>query len=96
VPTSRVSTFGLCNARRGASPPRDPLTDILARHRATVKCQFDAFADCVAEAEMQDTENYPLYAWTRATIEDPAKKAKSIKSFTIHVDGDEVYAKGES
>ena len=58
-----------------------------------MKRQFHAFADYVAKAQMHGTENYPLYEWTKATIEDPAKKAKYIKSFTLYVDGDEVYAK---
>jgi hypothetical protein len=70
-----------------------PLGDILNRHHATLKCQFDAFADYVAEAEKRGTENYPLYEWTKATIEDPAKKEKYLKSFTLYVDGNEVYAK---
>lgn len=77
--------------------PRDPvlrpLVELLARHRATLKCQFTAFADYVAEAERSGTDKYPLYAWTKATIEDPAKKAKYLKSFTLYVDGQEVYAK---
>jgi hypothetical protein len=38
-------------------------------------------------------ENYPLYEWTKATIENPAKKEKYLKSFTLYVDGREVYAK---
>ena len=70
-----------------------PLADVLNKHHATMKCQFDAFADYVAEAERQGTEKYPLHAWTKATIEDPAKKAKYLKSFTLYVDGQEVYAK---
>ncbi len=70
-----------------------PLADILRRHDATLKCQFDAFAGYVAEAEKQGTDEYPLYEWTKATIEDPAKKAKYLKSFTLYIDGDEVYAK---
>jgi len=70
-----------------------PLRDILARHRATMTCQFDAFAGYVAAAEKEGTEHYPFYAWTKATIEDPAKKAKYLKSFTLYVEGDEVYAK---
>jgi hypothetical protein len=70
-----------------------PLADILTKHHATMKCQFDAFAGYVAEAEKQGTENYPLYAWTKATIEDPEKKAKYVKNFTLYVDGNEVYAK---
>jgi hypothetical protein len=70
-----------------------PLKDILARHQAVLKCQFDAFADYVAEAEAQGVENYPLHAWTKATIENPDKRAKYLKSFTLYVDGEEVYAK---
>ncbi|HZT18982.1 MAG TPA: hypothetical protein VFA23_06220 [Dongiaceae bacterium] len=79
-------------ARRDpANPMLKPLTDILARHRATMKSQYDAFADYVAEAERQGAEGFPLYEWTKATIENPAKKAKYLKSFTLYVDGREVY-----
>lgn len=70
-----------------------PLTDILKKHNAAIKSQFDAFAGYVAEAEAQGTEDYPLYKWTKATIEDPAKQAKYKKSFTVYAGGDEVYAK---
>ena len=81
-------------ARRDPGDPAiKPLADILGRHRATMKCQFDAFADYVAAAEGKGTENDPLYAWTKATIENPEKKAKYVKSFTLYVDGNEVYAK---
>jgi hypothetical protein len=84
-------------ARRAPdSPALKPLNDVLARHRATMKCQFDAFADYVAEAERQGPEGFPLYAWTKATIEDPAKEAKYSKVFTIYVAGDEVYAKDKA
>jgi hypothetical protein len=81
-------------ARRDPNNPAiKPLADILTRHHATMKCQFDAFAEYVAEAEKRGTKNYPLYAWTKATIENPEKKAKYLKSFTLYVDGNEVYAK---
>ena len=70
-----------------------PLIDVLAKHRALAKCQFDAFAEYVAEAETRGLEHYPLYAWTKATIENPAKKEKYLKSFTLYVDGQEVYAR---
>jgi hypothetical protein len=70
-----------------------PLFDILADHRAIPKCQFDAFAEYVAAAEEHGVENYPLYQWTKATIEDPAKKEKYLKSFTLYVDDREVYDK---
>ncbi len=73
-----------------------PLAKILSKHDATLKCQFDAFAGYVAEAETQGVESYPLYHWTKATIEDPAKEAKYLKSFTLYVGGDEVYAKDKA
>ena len=75
------------------NPVLKPLMDILNRHRASLKCQYDAFAGYVAEAETHGVGKYPLYAWTKETIDDPAKKAKYIKSFTLYVDGNEVYAK---
>jgi hypothetical protein len=81
-------------ARRDpADPALAPLPDILARHNATLESQFDAFAGYVAEAEREGTDRYPHYHWTKATIENPAKKTKYQKSFTLYIDGDEVYAK---
>lgn len=74
-------------------PALAPLFDILAEHRAALKCQFDAFAEYVAAAEEHGVENYPLYQWTKATIENPAKKEKYLRSFTVYVDDREVYAK---
>lgn len=75
------------------NPAIKPLADIMARHRATIKCQFDAFSEYVAEAEKHGAEQFPLYKWTKVTIENTAKKEKYLKSFTIYADGDEVYAK---
>ncbi|MDE0334809.1 MAG: hypothetical protein OXI64_07605 [Defluviicoccus sp.] len=75
----------------GEDPALGPLHDILARHGATLVCQYDAFAGYCAEAERDGIDGYPLYAWTRATIEDPAKRAKYVRSFSLHVAGEEVY-----
>ena len=72
------------------------LTDILSRHDAVMKCQFDAFADYVNEAEDKGIEHFPLYDWTKRTIEDPAKKAKYTKSFALYVGGNEVYDKNKA
>ncbi len=88
-----ADAFAETARRDPGDPALKPLTDILAKHRATMKCQFDAFADYVAAAEMQGAAKYPLYAWTKATVEDPAKKEKYVKSFTLYVEGQEVYAK---
>ena len=74
-------------------PALAPLFDILAMHRAAPKCQFDAFAEYVAAAEEHGVEDYPLYQWTKATIENPAKKEKYLRSFTVYADDREVYAK---
>ena len=70
-----------------------PLGDVLRKHHASLKCQFDAFADYVSEAERVGPERYPLYHWTRETIEKPEKKARYLRSFTLYVDGEEVYSK---
>jgi hypothetical protein len=69
------------------------LTSVLAKHHAKLRCQFDLFAEYVAEAERVGTKDYPLYEWTKATIEDPVKKAKYVESFSLYVDDQEVYAK---
>ncbi|RDK02242.1 hypothetical protein [Paraburkholderia lacunae] len=69
------------------------LGDVLRGHHASLKCQFDAFADYVSEAERMGPENYPLYQWTRETIENPEKKARYLRSFTVYVDGNEVYGR---
>ena len=78
------------------NPALAPLPDILRRHDAVMKSQYDAFADYVAEAEKRGVEGYPLYQWTRDTIENPVKKTKYLKSFTLYVGGDEVYVKSKA
>ena len=75
------------------NPALGPLADILDKHNADMKCQFDAFAGYVAEAEKHGIKSYPLYEWTKVTIGDPVKKARYLRSFALHVEGREVYAK---
>jgi hypothetical protein len=84
-------------ARNHADDPSiGPLTQLLCRHDAALKCQYDAFADYVKEAEAKGVDAYPLYAWTKRTVDDPVKEAKYTKSFTLYVGGDEVYEKGKA
>ncbi len=82
------------------SQPDDPtlqsLVAILRQHHAKAVCQYDAFAGYCAEAEREGIAQYPLYDWTKATIEDPVKKAKYLKSFTLYVGGDQVYPKAQA
>lgn len=80
-----------------------PLMDILEKHDATLKCQFDAFAGYVYEAEdaiakvagtdMEEAvrSQYFLYEWTKDTIENPVKQEKYQKEFTVYVKGQETY-----
>jgi hypothetical protein len=77
----------------GSDPALKPLTDILNQHKATLVSQFDAFENYVAQAEREGPENYPLYRWTKSTLEDPAKRSKHSKTFAIRISGDEVYSK---
>ena len=79
--------------RNPGDPALKPLADILAKHNTAMKSVFDAFSNYVAEAEKHGVEKFPLYKWTKAAIEDPAKKAKHTKVFTLYVNGEEVYAK---
>ena len=82
--------------RPGEDPALVGLVEILGRHDAKAVCQYDAFAGYCAEAEREGIEQYPLYHWTKATIDDPVKKAKYLKSFTLYVDGEQVYPKAQA
>ena len=88
-------TDGLADVARGDrnDPALQPLTDVLGRHQATLVNQFDAFASYVATAEKEGPESFPLYKWTKAVVNDPAKRAKHVKTFAVHVSGKEVYSK---
>jgi hypothetical protein len=83
----------LADALRANSPyeGRDLLEAVLRDYDASLKCQFDAFADYVEEAERAGRERYPLYQWTKETIASPEKKAKYLKSFAVYVRGEEAY-----
>lgn len=85
------------------APELKPLNDVLEKYDATLKCQFDAFAGYVNEAETAiakvagtDLEDavrgqYFLYEWTKDTIENPVKQAKYQKEFTVYVQDQAVY-----
>ena len=85
-------------ARRDpADPALDPLPAILARHDATHEIPVRRVRRLRRRGRTtRASSDYPLYQWTKATIENPAKKAKYLKSFTLYVGGDEVYAKDKA
>jgi hypothetical protein len=74
--------FANAARHRPDDPSIAPLTQVLRRHDAALKCQHDAFADYLREAEANGVEKYPLYAWTKQTVDDPVKESKYTKSFT--------------
>jgi hypothetical protein len=73
------------------APELEPLIATATRHKAIIVSQYDAFAHYVTEAEKNGEQDYPLYKWTRTTIEDPVKAAKHKKIVTFYVGGEEVY-----
>ncbi len=61
-----------------------------------MKCQFDAFMEYVTEAEKQGIEAFPLYRWTKDTVEDPVKRKKHLEVFALCVNGKEIYPKHDA
>ena len=78
---------------RSGGDPALPLADILGRHGAAMVSQLDAFESYVAEAEKAGPESFPLYKWTKATLDDPEKRARHARAFALRVSGQEVYPK---
>ena len=66
---------------------------ILLKVDAELICQFDAFNNFVIECEEENNTNNALYKWTKDTIENSEKKKKYLKSFTVYVDGAQLYKK---
>ena len=66
---------------------------ILLKVDAELICQFDAFNNFVIECEKENNTNNALYKWTKDTIENNVKKKKYLKSFTVYVNGAQLYEK---
>ena len=67
------------------------IKSLARKHGTTLVCTYDAFVDYCREAESNSVEDYPLYAWTKQTIENPEKKQKHLKSFAFYRNDDQVY-----
>lgn len=76
--------------RDGDDPALTPLKEVLHRHNARMVSQWQAFTDYVAESGASGDDN-PLAKWTKATLADPAMRAKHIGSFALRVGDAEVY-----
>ena len=66
---------------------------ILLKVDAELICQFDAFNNFVIECEKENNTNNALYKWTKDTIENSIKEKKYLKSFTVYVNGEQLYKK---
>ena len=66
---------------------------ILEEVKADLVCQYDAFKNFVLECEKENEVNNALYKWTKDTIENKVKKQKYLKSFTVYVEGEQLYEK---
>ena len=67
------------------------IKSLAKKHGTTLVCTYDAFVDYCREAESNSVEDYPLYAWTKQTIENPEKKQKHLKSFAFYRNDNQVY-----
>jgi hypothetical protein len=74
-----------------ANPALTKLMGILRHYDARLKCQYDSFAEYLAEAEAAGDAQSPLYKWTKATLADPEKCARHMKAFAVQVAGATVY-----
>ena len=69
------------------------LKQIAKTHQMALVCTYHAFEAYCVEAEQNGIDGYGLYHWTKATIEDPFKKAKHLKSFAFYLGEDQIYPK---
>ena len=67
------------------------IKSLARKHGTTIVCTYDAFVDYCREAESNSVDDYPLYAWTKQTNENPEKKQKHLKSFAFYRNNDQVY-----
>ena len=82
------------NLRQNKSSGASRLLNSLAEKYGThLVCTYDAFVGYCTEAEENGVEDYPLYNWTKQTIENPEKKEKHLKSFAFYRNSDQVYEK---
>ncbi|MDB9716248.1 hypothetical protein OAA72_05830 [Amylibacter sp.] len=69
------------------------LKQIAKTHQMELVCTYDAFEAYCVEAEQNGIDGYGLYHWTKATIEDPIKKAKHLKSFAFYLGENQIYSR---
>ncbi len=71
----------------------ETLLALATKHETSIVCTLDAFSEYVEEAENNGTENYPLYKWTKNTIENEQKAKKHSRAFSFYYKNDQIYSK---
>ena len=79
-----------------SSDLKTKLLQILQKNNADLLSQYDGFMGYVLEAEKNGIDNYPLYQWTKDSLENSGKTEKYRTSYTIYVNSEEVYSKEEA
>ena len=79
-----------------SSDLKTKLLQILQKNDADLLSQYDGFMGYVLEAEKNGIDNYPLYQWTKDSLENSGKTEKYLTSYTIYVNNEEVYSKEEA
>ena len=77
----------------GTSTTAQEVTEIAKKYHMRAVCTYDAFKAYCEEAEGNGLEGYALYNWTKATLDNPAKREKHQKSFAFYRDYDQIYSK---
>ena len=94
IKTSAVLSADLRGAR--AMALSQAVLKIAKQNGMQLVCTYDAFREYCEEAERNDIAQYHLYDWTKATIENPEKKAKHLKSFAFYLGNEQVYSKAHA
>ena len=79
-----------------SSDLKTKLLQILQKNNGGLLSQYDGFMGYVLEAEKNGIDNYPLYQWTKDSLENSGKTEKYRTSYTIYVNNEEVYSKEEA
>jgi len=77
----------------GTSTTAQEVAEIAKKYDMRAVCTYDAFKAYCEEAEGNGLEGYSLYNWTKATLDNPAKREKHQKSFAFYRDSDQIYSK---
>ncbi len=72
------------------------ITKIATDNSMELICTYDAFKAYCDEAEKNGLNEFPLYHWTKTTIDDPVKKEKHQKSFAFYLGNEQIYPKSSA